>query len=75
MNLNQAKTTEKLPLHRIQRSHPDALTEGQNFAQFYSWKPLTDKGLAKSWAPQTFCYTWRTSQGPDARLFRKKGPG
>ena len=75
MNLDQVKTTEELPLHRVQRSHADALTEGQIFAQFYPWKPLTDKGLAKSLAPDTFCYTWRTSQGPDARLFRKKGPG
>lgn len=75
MNPDWLKTTEKLPLHDIPRSHTSALTEGQNFALLYSWKPLTDKDLAQSWAPETFCYTWRTSQGPDARLFRKKGPG
>lgn len=75
MNPDQLKTTEKLPLHNIPRSHTDALTKGQNFSPLYSWKPFTDNGLEQSWAPETFCYTWRTSQGPDARLFRKKGPG
>jgi hypothetical protein len=75
MSWNPLQATGKLFFHRTHNRHSISLADSQNSFLVYAVKPLNDKGFAKSWAAEAFCYTWPTPQGPEARFSPKKGPG